>query len=298
MIKEFSVWTRALGWFSVLLGIPPLAAPDRFARAAGAGDERVDITVARLAGLRELAVGSALVAWPRRPGLLWGRVVGDVIDLALLAGLRRRRSTNRGRVTSALLAVVGITALDLYVATGARKRRVGQVTSAELANGIVVRQAITIDRPPDVVYTYWRALENLPRFMGHLESVTVTDVRRSQWIAKAPAGTTVAWEAEITEDRPSERIAWRSLPASSVANEGEVRFAPAPGNRGTEVVVELRYNPPVGEIGAAIAKLFGEAPEQQVRDGLRALKQVLEVGEVIYSDASYAGRPHPARPAH
>jgi uncharacterized membrane protein len=125
----------------------------------------------------------------------------------------------------------------------------------------------------------------------------VIDDRRSRWIAKAPAGATVEWEAEIVDDRPRELIAWRSLPEGDVPNQGVVRFIPAPADQGTEVHVELHYDPPGGKLGALVAKLFGEEPNQQVKGDLRRLKQVLEIGEVVHSDSSIHRGPHAAQPA-
>jgi uncharacterized membrane protein len=150
---------------------------------------------------------------------------------------------------------------------------------------------------PEQVYEFWRDFRNLPRFMEHLESVELLEGRRSRWRAKAPVGSNVEWEAEIVEDRPNEMISWRSLPGSEVDNTGSVRFLPAPGGRGTEIRVALEYDPPGGRLGAKVAKLFGEAPEQQVASDLRRLKQVLETGEVVHSDASIHRGMHPARPA-
>jgi uncharacterized membrane protein len=150
-----------------------------------------------------------------------------------------------------------------------------------------VRKSIIINRSPEELYQYWRDLENLPRFMQHLESVRVTGDGRSHWVAKAPAGTSVEWDAEITEDRPNERIAWRSLEGADVDNSGSVEFRPAPGNRGTIVRVEIEYNPPGGAIGALVAKLFGEEPGQQAQEDLRCFKQVMETGEVVLSDGTY-----------
>lgn len=152
-----------------------------------------------------------------------------------------------------------------------------------------VRRGITVNRPTDEVYRFWRDLENLPRFMQHLESVTETGGGRSHWVANGPAGTTIEWDAEILEDRPNERITWRSVGDSGVRNEGAVRFAKAPADRGTEVHVELRYDAPGGTAGAAVARLFGEEPAQQIRDDLRRFKQVLETGEVLLSDGSPGG---------
>jgi uncharacterized membrane protein len=151
------------------------------------------------------------------------------------------------------------------------------------------RTAITVNRAPDEVYAQWRDLERLPTFMYHLESVQVIGDGRSHWVAKAPAGTTVEWDAEITEDVPGDRIAWRSVDEASVDNSGSVRFRPAPGGRGTEVYVEMDYSPPGGALGAAVAKVFGEEPNQQLSDDLRRFKQLVETGEIARSDGSPLG---------
>jgi len=152
-----------------------------------------------------------------------------------------------------------------------------------------VSKSVTIRRPRAEVYAFWRDLENLPRFMYHLSGVTNTGNGRSHWVANAPAGSTVEWDAEITDEIPNERLAWRSLRGSDVRHEGTVRFREAPGDRGTEVDVELRYDAPGGTAGATIAKLFGEEPQQQIRDDLRRFKQVMETGEVVLSDGSLEG---------
>ena len=160
-----------------------------------------------------------------------------------------------------------------------------------------MRKAITVNRPPEEVYRFWHDFRNLPRFMHHLESVQVTGDRRSHWKTKGPAGMSVEWDAETVDDRPNELIAWRSVEGSQVDNAGSVRFVPAPGGRGTEVHVELRYSPPGGAVAAAIAWLFGESADQQVYDDLRAFKQVIETGEVLVSDATLGRRGCWQRPA-
>lgn len=207
-------------------------------------------------------------------------------------GLHR---SNPSRIAGAALAVLGATAL-------VAGRMLGQEGPIETSDrrrrrGIEVKKAITVARSPDEAYQFWRNFENLPRFMAHLDSVRVMDERRSYWKAKAPLGATVEWAAEITEDRPGELIAWRSMEGTTVPNSGTVEFVPAPGDRGTEVRVELNYNPPGGIVGATIAKLFGEEPSIQVDGDLRRFKQVLEVGEVVHSDASIHRGLHPAQPA-
>jgi uncharacterized membrane protein len=160
----------------------------------------------------------------------------------------------------------------------------------------------TIKRPANELYEFWHDFENLPRFMFHLELVEVTGPRRSHWVARAPTGT-VEWDAEVTEDTPNERIAWRSLEGSEIPNSGVVRFVRAPGDRGTEIHVEMTYDAPGGKLGALAAKIFGEEPSQQIRDDLRRFKQVLETGEVLRSDGSQHGagdsilRQRPSQPA-
>ena len=175
--------------------------------------------------------------------------------------------------------------------------------SSRRSRAVHATAAITVKRPVEEVYRYWHDLENLPTFMSHLQSVRTTDGRRSVWQANAPVGRTVQWAAEIVEDTPNERMSWRSLPGADVPNRGSVRFAVAPGGRGTEVVVDLEYSPPAGRLGAVVAKLLGEEPSQQVRDDLRRFKQVLETGEVVRSEGSPHGgstrallRQRPAQP--
>ncbi|HEY0079305.1 MAG TPA: SRPBCC family protein [Pyrinomonadaceae bacterium] len=162
--------------------------------------------------------------------------------------------------------------------------------SVKGGSGVKVEKSMTINRSPEELYRFWRNFENLPRIMSHLESVRVTSEGRSHWVAKAPAGTTVEWDAEIYNEKENELIAWRSLEGSQVNNAGSVRFQPAAGGRGTEVKVSLKYDPPGGTIGAALAKLFGEEPEQQVREDLRRFKQFMETGETPTTEGQASGR--------
>jgi uncharacterized membrane protein len=120
--------------------------------------------------------------------------------------------------------------------------------------------------------------------------------RRSHWKARSPVGKSVEWDAEITEDRANELIGWRSLAGADVFNAGTVSFDAAPGGRGTEVRVDLQYDPPFGKLGSKVAMLVREEPGQQVQDDLRHLKQVMETGEIVVSDATKQRGPHPATP--
>jgi uncharacterized membrane protein len=137
------------------------------------------------------------------------------------------------------------------------------------------------------LYRYWRNFENLPSFMNHLKSVTA-DGNRSHWVAKAPLGTSVEWDAEVITDRRGELIGWRSLEGSDVDAAGSVHFTEARGGRGTEVRVVLKYDPPAGKVGAAVARWLGAAPEQQIAEDLDSFKRLMEAG------ASAAARGEPA----
>ena len=158
------------------------------------------------------------------------------------------------------------------------------VVSVPAERGIKVEESVVINnRRPHELYNYWRNFQNLPRFMNHLESVTVTGEGRSHWVAKAPAGTSVEWDAEVYNEKQGELIAWRSLEGADVDNAGSVHFTPA--GDGTEVRVVLKYDPPGGAIGAAVAKLFGEEPAQQIREDLGRFKQLMETGNANSANA-------------
>ena len=168
--------------------------------------------------------------------------------------------------------------------------RTSQVASVGRGRGIKVEESVTINRPLLEVYRFWRNFENLPRFMDHLEAVTVIDDTRSHWVAKGPAGTKVEWDAVIHNEVADELIAWRSLPGSEVNNAGSVHFTPTPDGTGTDVRVVLSYDPPAGKLGAAVAKLLGEEPSKQVADDLRRFKQVMDSGDVLAGARPIAGR--------
>jgi uncharacterized membrane protein len=164
-----------------------------------------------------------------------------------------------------------------------------EVTSVSHNEGIKIARSVTINRPVEELYRFWRNFENLPAFTKHLESVQVRD-RCSHWVVKAPAGKTVEWDAEIHNDIENELIAWRSLENAAINNAGSVSFRKAPEGRGTEVKVVINYEPPFGVFGSAIAKLFGEEPELQLGDDLRRFKQLMETGEIPTTSGQSSGR--------
>lgn len=222
------------------------------------------------------------------------RAVSAAGGSALLALGAARRDTVAGK-----LALLGGTFLVVRGATGfcsARyllQKRAGAVEGEAVMDhedGINVERAVTIQKPPAELYAFWRNLENLPRFMRHLESVTAVDGARSHWVAEAPAGTSVAWDAEIINDVPGELIAWKSVESAQVPNAGSVHFTPAPGGRGTEVRVRLRYDPPGGRAGDLLARLFRRDPDHEIARALRDFKQEMETGEIATIEGQPSGR--------
>jgi len=180
----------------------------------------------------------------------------------------------------------------LYRALGIAplEKSLGRSVSIPYQQGIRVDKSITIDKPREQVYTFWRNLENLPQFMRHVHSLTSLDHKRSHWILQGPAGRIVEWEAEIIHDQPNEWIGWRSIAGSDVDSAGSVHFKPAPGGRGTQVFLELQYIPPGGLFGAALAMLMGENPADQIQEDLRRFKQLIETGEISTTEGQPDGK--------
>ncbi|NWG47141.1 MAG: SRPBCC family protein [Alphaproteobacteria bacterium] len=146
----------------------------------------------------------------------------------------------------------------------------------------VVGRTVTIRKPRQELYDYWRDFANLPRFMESVKEVAVEgDLTR--WTIAAPAGRTVSVETRIVEDRPGELIAWRSTEGSDIDTEGRVHFKDARGGRGTEVEAIIAYKPPAGELGRLIATLFQSEPALQGRRELKRLKMLMETGEIATS---------------
>jgi uncharacterized membrane protein len=291
---------NGLGWFSIGLGLAEVAAPGFVADLVGISDDGRTKNVIRspLYGMRELAAGAGILTQAQPSAWLWGRVAGDVFDLGTLAIAMSSDRNDRTKVGVGMAAVAGVMVLDVLCA-----RKLSQstpsisefFTGAETAHTHAVRSVI-INKSADELYGFWHDFENLPKFMKHLESVRSTGAGRTHWTTRGPAGRTLQWEAEVTDDQPNKRIAWRSVQGSQVPNRGSVTFEQAPGGQGTIVKVELSYSPPGGSAAAAMAKMMGKDAGQMVGDALRGFKQIMETGEIVHSDASIHRTMHPARP--
>lgn len=267
-------FASALGWFSIGLGVAQLLAPRPMARVIGA-PERTGLM--RAIGAREIAAGVGILSRRQPTGWLWSRVAGDAMDLVLIGAAARSRTTQRNRLLAAAAAVAGIALLDVLGSMQQTRQRTGAV---EHQGALRVAKSIIVNLSPDECYRFWHDFENFPSFMKHLESVRITGENRVHWKAKAPAGTSVEWDAELVADQPGKYLAWQSLEGADIDNAGSVRFEPEPGGRGTVVRVDLEYSPPGGVTGALVAKLFGEEPEQQIDEDLRRFKWLIETGEI------------------
>lgn len=231
-------------------------------------------------------LGSAAVgAWMVWSGLRRGVLIGAPTAAAGIALI--------GRAVSGYCPVYGALGVDRH---DPAERR------ADLP--LRVEQSIVVMRPAQELYAIWRDLPGLPRFMRHLESVTVIDDLRSRWVARGPAGTSIGWEAVIVHDEPGVGLGWRSLPEDSAAetappeaesaaappsgagatrpgamrveHAGSVRFRSLRNGAGTAVTVVLRYRPTGGVLGATAARLLGENPDQQIAEDLARFRDLAE----------------------
>lgn len=281
------------------LGLAELAAPAAVGRAVGLGARGgVGGVGMRLVGARGLALGLATLLRRKRSGWLWARVGGDLLDLALL-GMALGQSGRRGRrdrslrLPLALGAVAGMTVVDVVraVRTTRANRAAARAESEKLP-----ALAVTVDRSATEVYSFLRDPNNLTRFLSNVDSVKVRGDGRAELVVKGPVGPRFRCRATIIDSQPGESLNWIvTTEGGDPFCGGTMRLAKAPGDRGTEVHLALdgMMSDGGGGIGASIVRLW---TRESLRNDLRRLKQVLEVGEPTRSDASVHRGMHPARP--
>jgi len=207
-----------------------------------------------------LAAGLGLAAY----GLVGKRGTGAGLGIAALGGVLVKR---------------GVTAhCDAYQLMGINTAGTRDDTRRTLGGraGVHVDESVTINQPVEILYRFWRNLENLPRFMRHLDSVERITDTLSRWRAKGPGNSVVEWNAEIINEVPNKVIGWQSVEGSDVVSAGSVNFDNLGQDRGTRVRVRLQYNPPGGKVGAAIVRLLGRDPATEIREDLLQFKQMVE----------------------
>jgi uncharacterized membrane protein len=198
----------------------------------------------------------------RRPGAM-SKLLGIATGLMLV----RKATTGRS---------------SLYRALG--------VSSAGLrqGSGINIDTSVTVKRPRAELYEFWRDLSNLPLVMRHVESVETLSGGITHWRVSGPAGVHVEWDSSIINETPFEYIAWKSLPGSQVEHSGSVHFNDA-GDKGTEVLVRLRYVPPGMAPGFVLAKALNRVTEAEVAEDLRRFKHTMETGIDITTEGQPVG---------
>lgn len=215
----------------------------------------------------------------------------DRMVSAALGVMALRRIGRRPGVVPKLLTATSAFILFKKAATGrSRFYEAAGLSSAPLAEGagINVDAAITIDRPREEVYTFWRDLSNLPFVMSHIEAVTHNADGTTHWWARTPIGRTAEWDARIIDDTKNERIAWESIEGAEIESAGSVQFRDV-GDRGTEVRVMMRYVPPAGVLGFAVGKAVNARTQLEVVENLRELKRMMETGVIITTEGQPTG---------
>lgn len=270
--QAHSTQARNLGILSLVLGAGALFMPEFVGRSSGLQQRRGVLPVV---GLRELASGIGLLSTANPTPWLWSRVVGDGMDLAVLAtSLLSPRNPRRLSAAVTTAVVAAITAIDVRESL----RSSQQATSA--APDALASASVIVGKSAQECYDFWRDPTNMTRISPLVESVTVVDNRTSRWCIKTPLGQRIEWDSQVTGDTPGERISWRSMDGGGLYHAGVIRFEQAAGGRGTLVTISMHYRVPAGSAGLALAKLIGADPRSEVREDLRRFKQLLEAGEI------------------
>ena len=278
---------RLLGWFSLALGAAEVAAPKALARVLGT---RPRPALTRTAyGLRELAVGAGILASQNPRPWVWARVAGDALDLLTLAAIRGNRPARPATVALALGSVAAVTALDLRTALGRDGDAAEDATPDDGRRGApagaqTVRGSVVVDRPPDEVFWAWRDPVTVATMLSPFLEVRAESPELAHLRLKTPAGGWLHWSWDVPDERPGDFMRFRSLPGSSVRNEGTARLRPADGGRGTHLEVEGWYLAPGGRVGTAALSGFGTAPEAALDAVLARFKGLVEGGVAPSTD--------------
>jgi uncharacterized membrane protein len=203
----------------------------------------------------------------------------------------------KGNLGGLLLAVVGAGLLYrgavghclCYDALGISTAPENSNTAISAKQGVKVEKTITVNRPASELYHFWRNLTNLPSAFKHLKAVEKQDGNTSHWVAAGLANLSVEWDAEVLTDHENSLIAWRSLPGSQVETAGSVRFQPTNNDRGTQVTVSMKYNPPGGIVADKVASWLGGGLETTLTEDLRNFKSLMEAGEIPSTDSQPRG---------
>lgn len=304
---------RGLGWFSILLGMSELVCGRALARWLGMpGTE----TLVRTYGVREITTGIGILASADPTPWIWSRVVGDALDAGSLAAGLHDENPREGNVAMALANIIAVTVLDVYCAhrlsaeqrpalpahhdysnrsglpsSAYRQRRRGNTdhTATGTALEAAAQASITIPRPADDLRALWLSPKAQTRIWEHFAEVTAVNDRTADWTAHGPAGGAYRWRTQ-TEETGTDQVRWSTLDGADVPNAGSLTFRPAPGDRGTELHLTVRFDPPGGAVGQVVSKLFHIVPREIVLTALYRFRALALTGELPLTDPQPAAR--------
>lgn len=245
------------------------------------------------------ARGQAACAWNMSRATCTAQNVGsqERVISAIAGTALAMRGLAVGRAGGLLLGGIGAALIyrgltgncQLYQMLGLNSAKHPAATAVPAQQGVKIEHEIVVNRSPEVLYSFWRDLRNLPKVMKHLQRVEVIDDKRSRWSARGPLGSQVEWEAEIINERRPDLIAWRSLPGGDIETAGSVHFWPTEDGKSTRVVISLKYNPPAGKVGNAIASVLGAGLEERLQQDLPTFKDMMEAMDTDKREHATAG---------
>ncbi len=224
-----------------------------------------------------------------RPERAASALLGGVL---LVRGLTRRSVGGAGIwVLGGILLYRGISGHSrLYEALGVNTAGVARREPGASEAAIEVRRSITIGRPADELYRFWREPGNLSRIVAPIGEVAPAGDGRTHWRVHVPLGRSLEWDARVMEDRPGELLRWESLEGADLPNEGSVSFRAAPRDWGTEVMLRFRFDPPGGVLGKAASERLSVVPGALAEKALRRFKSLVETGEIPTTERNPSAR--------
>lgn len=151
-----------------------------------------------------------------------------------------------------------------------------------------IEASITIRRPVEDVFTFYRDFRNLPRFLGDVMAIEPIDRSTSRWTIQGPLGIRAHWNVRVIEERANALIQYETVGSPELRTRWEIHFAPGPAPG--ETTVRQVMKAPLGRLGRAALALIGKFPAEEVLANLHRLKQVLETGTVTDTSYSVAGK--------
>jgi uncharacterized membrane protein len=161
--------------------------------------------------------------------------------------------------------------------------------ASETSLDAAARAAVTISRSTEELRALWLQPDTQSRIWAHFADVSASDARTAEWVAHGPAGGEYRWRTEV-DDSVTNEVRWSALEGADVANAGTLLFRPAPGDRGTELHLDVRFDPPGGAVGEAVSKLFHIVPREIVLTALYRFRALALTGEIPITDPQPAAR--------